>query len=200
MTDLDGLVERVILASASPRRQELLRLVISDFDVVPSAFDESQVAENLAPADHVLYSSQMKARDVAERYPDSLVIAADTVVVIDGKILGKPADRSDAARMLRMLGGRTHEVYTGVTVRKGQTERSGSECTCVTFRELADEMVSRYVSSGEPLDKAGAYAIQGRGTVLVSSIEGCYFNVVGLPLFRLSVLLEDFGVEVLADA
>ena len=189
----------IILASASPRRRELVSLLIRDFRIVPSEFDESLVPPELAPEEHVLHSARMKARDVAGAFPQSLVITADTVVVVDDTILGKPSDTAHAAAMLRMLGGRTHRVYTGVAVVCEGTERTDVECTQVTFRELSDEIISRYVASGEPMDKAGAYAIQGRGVVLIKSVSGCYPNVVGLPLYRLSVLLSEFGIEPLCE-
>ncbi len=185
----------MILASASPRREELLSLIVEGFRVVPSEFDESTVSLELKAADHVTYSSRMKARDVAAKYPDALVIGADTVVVVDGTILGKPKDAQEAARMLRALSGKTHQVYTGLTVIRNVMERSGFDCTDVTFRELGEDLASRYIATGEPMDKAGAYAIQGKGAVLIRSIDGCYFNVVGLPLYTLSVLLEEFGVR-----
>jgi septum formation protein len=189
----------VILASASPRRKELLCLLFDKFRVVPSEFDESNVPPELGPTEHVVYSSQMKARDVAARYPDSLVIAADTVVVVDGTILGKPADTEDATRMLRLLGGRVHQVYTGVSIAARGAERNGFECTDVAFRELDDDIIARYIATGEPMDKAGAYAIQGKGSVLIKGISGCYFNVVGLPIYLLSKLLEEFDIRPLED-
>jgi septum formation protein len=127
------------------------------------------------------------------------VIGADTVVVVDDAILGKPADAEDAARMLRMLGGRVHQVYTGVAVARDGVERHAFECTNVNFRPLTDELICRYIATGEPMDKAGAYAIQGKGAVLIKSISGCYANVVGLPLYRLSALLNEFGVEPLCE-
>lgn len=189
----------VILASASPRRRELLALLFRDFRVVPSQFDESLVPPELGPADHVHHSALMKARDVADTHPDSLVIGADTIVVIDGAILGKPANRADAIRMLEMLSGKTHQVYTGVALIHQGVERTGVECTDVDFADLDDEIIVRYVDTGEPLDKAGGYAIQGKGVVLIESIRGCYPNVVGLPLAMLSNLLVEFGVEPLCE-
>lgn len=190
---------KIILASASPRRRELLSLVFRQYEVIPSEFDESQVPAELGPKDHVRYSSLMKARDVARKYPNSLVIGADTIVVVDDRILGKPVDSVDAAHMLRSLSGRTHQVYTGIAIIKDGIETSELECTDVTFRELSDEVVSRYIASGEPMDKAGAYAIQGIASVLIQSINGCYFNVVGLPLYRLSNMLEEYGLQPLQD-
>lgn len=189
----------VILASASPRRNELLKLIFRDFRVIPSEFDESLVPKDLAPTDHVIHSALMKARDVAETHPESLVIGADTIVVVDDEILGKPANRADAIRMLDMLSGRTHEVYTGVALILEGVERTGVECTEVDFAALEDEIIVRYVDTGEPLDKAGGYAIQGKGVVLIESIRGCYPNVVGLPLAMLSSLLKEYGVEPLCE-
>ncbi|MCX8052270.1 MAG: Maf family protein [Armatimonadetes bacterium] len=187
--------QRVILASASPRRHELLRLIFPSFEVIPSNFDENLVPKELEPAKHVVYSAEMKAREVASSNPDSLVIGADTIVVINGEIMGKPLDEQDAARMLRSLSGRTHQVYTGIAAAANNTIHSDLECTDVTFREVPDELISRYIATGEPMDKAGAYAIQGKGSVLITGIKGCYFNVVGLPVFKLSQLLEKFGIE-----
>ncbi len=186
----------IVLASASPRRRELLSVVFDDFQVVPSDFDESTVPAHLPPPEHAVYSAAMKARDVARTHRESLVISADTIVVLGKEILGKPSGAQDAARMLRALSGKTHVVYTGLALVRGEQERSDFECTHVTFRELAEETISRYVATGEPLDKAGAYAIQGKGAVLIRSISGCYPNVGGLPLYKLSRLLEDFGIEV----
>ena len=185
----------VILASASPRRRELLALIFADFRVVPSRFDEDEVPDDLPPPQHVQHSALMKARDVAEQHPGSLIIGSDTIVVVDGAILGKPSDETDAARMLGMLSGRTHQVYSGIAVIMNGVERTAVECTDVTFTSLSSEIISRYVATGEPMDKAGAYAIQGKGSVLIEGRRGCYFNVVGLPVFRLSRLLEEFDVQ-----
>jgi|YNPNPStandDraft_1061719.scaffolds.fasta_scaffold08913_1 septum formation protein len=195
---MPGGAGRVILASASPRRRDLVSLIIDRFDVVPSDFDEDSVPGGLDPPRHVVYSAEMKALKTASSRPGALVIAADTVVVIDGRILGKPADEDDAARMLRLLSGRTHQVYTGVAVARDGVLRSDFECTQVTFRRLSEDLIARYVASGEPMDKAGAYAIQGKGGVLITGIRGCWFNVVGLPLYKLSRLLEEFGIEPLS--
>lgn len=184
----------VVLASASPRRRELLSLIFDGYRVVPSQFDEDSVPDEFAPADHVQHSALMKARDVAVANPQSLVIGSDTIVVVDSRILGKPEDEADAANMLAMLGGRTHQVYSGIALIKDGFERTAVESTDVTFRSLSDETISRYIATREPMDKAGAYAIQGVGSVLIESIAGCYFNVVGLPLHRLSRMLEDFGI------
>lgn len=131
---------------------------------------------------------------------NAIVIGADTIVVVGGEILGKPSDTDDARRMLRIISGRTHQVYTGlcvIEIRNGTTiEKSGIESTDVTVRRLTDSMIERYLTTGEPMDKAGAYAIQGKGAVLIERIKGCYFNVVGLPIYLLSLLLEELGMEV----
>ena len=193
---------RLILASASPRRRELISLICPDFETIPSEFDESTMPAELSPKEHVLLSAKEKARDVASKVSNGIVIGSDTVVSVDEYILGKPADEEDAARMLRMLSGRVHQVYTGVhviDVRDGkQRELNGCECTDVRFRELADQMIERYIATGEPMDKAGAYAIQGRGSVLIEGISGDFFNVVGLPVYRLGLILEELGMEVLS--
>lgn len=188
----------VILASASPRREELLRLLGIDFRVIPSEFDESVVA-TWPPERHVLESATGKAVWVATRIDDALVIGADTVVVVDDKILGKPKSAEDARSMLRLLSGRSHYVYTGICVLQrsgGNTVRTDRDYvrTEVRFGPLTDELVDLYVSTGEPLDKAGAYGIQERGSILVESVVGDYFNVVGLPLYRLSRMLMSFGI------
>ncbi|MBI2842063.1 MAG: septum formation protein Maf [Armatimonadetes bacterium] len=189
---------RIVLASASPRREELLKLICPQFEVIPSTFDESEMPDDLSPRDHVLLSAKYKARDIASRLTAGLVIGSDTVVAVGDEILGKPAGTEDAKRMLRLLSGRTHQVYTGVHVVDVQDgEQGGFESTDVRFRKLTEEIIDRYVATGEPLDKAGAYAIQGRGAVLVEGIQGCFFNVVGLPVYRLSLILEEFGLDVL---
>lgn len=185
----------VVLASASPRRKELLSLIFDDYRVLPSRFDEDEVPDELPPADHVQHSALMKARDVAAANPHSLVIGADTIVVVDSRILGKPKDTTEAAEMLNMLGGRTHQVYSGIALIRNGVEKTAFESTDVTFRPLSPELIARYIATGEPMDKAGAYAIQGKGSVLIEGIKGCYFNVVGLPIYRLSRMLEDTGIE-----
>ncbi len=191
---------RIVLASASPRRKELLALICPDYEVIPSEFDESLMPDDLSPSEHVTKSASEKAREVAARVGEALVIGSDTVVAVDEHILGKPKDDADAARMLGMLSGRAHQVYTGVCVidtRDGR-EECASESTDVRFRALDDALIVRYVMTGEPSDKAGAYAIQGLGSVLIEGITGDYFNVVGLPVYRLGRILEDFGLEALS--
>lgn len=165
----------------------------------PSSFNEELVPCELKPAEHAVYSAHQKAREVLTKHRDSLIIAADTIVVIDDQILGKPLNQDDAARMLRLLSGRTHQVYTGVAVACEETIRTDWECTDVTFRKISEELIWRYIATGEPMDKAGAYAIQGKASVFVKGIRGCFFNVVGLPIYKLSRLLEKMGYEPLTD-
>ncbi len=185
----------IILASASPRRRYLLRQAGLSVEVIPSDFDEESVTES-DPAARVERLATAKADRVALSHPDRWVIGADTVVVIDGKILGKPASGQEARKMLRRLAGRTHQVYTGYAVLcAAKHERfCGSVCTDVRFKELNEPEIAWYVSTGEPFDKAGAYAIQGIGTFLVKSINGSYTNVVGLPVCEVIELLIKEGV------
>jgi len=190
----------IILASASPRREELLRLMGLDFRVMPSDFDESAVIQ-WPPEEHVLESSMGKAMDVAVDISEGIIIGADTIVVVDEAILGKPENPDDARRMLRLLSGRSHFVYTGLCVCEmvgGMAARCLRDCvrTEVCFGDLTDETIDAYVATGEPLDKAGAYGIQERGGVLVEGIAGDYFNVVGLPVYRLSRMLAELGVPI----
>jgi septum formation protein len=169
-----------------------------EFQVIPSGVDEASV-EGDNPAGLVTALARAKAEDVASRVPEGLVVGADTIVVVDGAILGKPRDAQDAARMLRMLAGRAHEVYSGVAVVDAASGRcvSGHEVTEVRFRPLTDRNIENYLATGEPWDKAGAYAIQGVGSLLVSGITGDYTCVVGLPLGVLSSLLREFGLELI---
>lgn len=191
---------RIILASASPRRSELLALLCPRFEVIPSNFDESEVPGHYSSVEHVLTSASKKAEDVFQHTPDAIVIGADTIVSLDERILGKPADAEDAKIMLRLLSGKMHQVVTGLCVLGPSAQALTTyESTDVKFRPLSEDMIGRYVATGEPMDKAGAYAIQGRGAPLIESISGDFFNVVGLPLYKLSLLLERFGVEVLAE-
>jgi septum formation protein len=175
--------DELILASASPRRAELLRQIGVPFRRVVSEVDED-LHDPADPREHVRVLSRRKAEDVAGRLSSGIVLGADTIVVLDEHILGKPADEREAVEMLRMLSGRTHQVHTGLTLIDATSRAAVThvEVTEVTFRELTGEEIDAYVATGEPLDKAGAYGIQGRGALLVSGIKGCYFNVVGLPL------------------
>lgn len=185
----------IVLASASPRRQELLRRIgITEFDIrVPEAGES--YPEGLSPRQIVEYISREKA-DAAVRLctVDEIVITADTMVFLDDARLGKPADEADALRMLTALQGRHHTVCTGVTVRQGDHTVTESEETEVIFRPASEKELLAYIASGEPMDKAGAYGIQGKGSLLVEGIRGDFFNVMGLPLLRLSRMLEQFGI------
>lgn len=185
---------KFILASASPRRKEILENVGFCFDVIPSE-NEEKIKGDLSPKDTVEALAYQKALDVYSSYPDSVVLGADTIVVFNGEILGKPKDKADAKRMLKMLSGQTHEVRTGYAVLGGNTEIVLSECTLVTFFALSDEEIENYANTGEPMDKAGAYGIQGKGGLLVRSILGDYFNVVGLPVANVSRCLKMVGIE-----
>ena len=171
----------LILASASPRRAELLRNAGIAFSVDPAHVPE-QPLENEPPQEYAKRLAREKARAVLARHPKDAVLGADTIVVIGGRVLEKPLDTDDAARMLRALSGRTHEVITGVCLAAAGFERTQAESTRVTFAELSDQEIAGYVATGEPMDKAGAYAIQGIASRWAVRIEGCYFNVVGLPV------------------
>lgn len=189
---MKGTAPRVVLASASPRRRELLGCIVREFRVVEPGIDEE--AHFAPPLERGIQDvARAKCLAVAASCPDELVIAADTVVAVDGELLGKPADAEDAARMLRLLSGREHRVLTGVAVGLKELVQTGCETTRVVFDEISEEQIAAYVASGEPFDKAGAYGIQGRASVFVKGIEGCYFNVVGLPLHLLAKLLEGCG-------
>ena len=188
----------IVLASASPRRKQLLEMLgIENLKILPAKGEEI-APENAAPQELVMALAAHKAREVAEQCAaDDLVIGADTIVWLDGRPLGKPHSEDEAARMLRSLSGRTHRVYTGVALVRGGETITGCEESGVTFRELTDDEIRRYVQSGEPMDKAGAYGAQGRGALLVKRIEGDFFNVMGLPLCRLGQMLKEQGVEIL---
>ena len=174
---------KIILASASPRRRELLAQAGFEFEVVTSDVDEV-VDPSLTPDKLVMSLARQKAQAVAQNRADCAVIGSDTVVVLDGKVLGKPRDEADAVRMLESLSGRKHEVYTGVCIAFAGETHCFFERTSVNFCELDGEQIKAYVATGEPMDKAGAYGIQGKGCVLVEGIEGDYFNVVGFPVSR----------------
>ena len=188
---------KLILASQSPRRRELLGLLGIPFEIrVPNA-DETMDPTG-EPAQQVALVSRRKA-EATPREEDAVVIAADTIVVCDGKILGKPKDPEDAARMLRLLSGRTHQVMTGLTVLYQDKVCSHTEVTQVTFRELSDSEILRYVRSGEPMDKAGAYGIQGGAALFAQGICGDYYNVVGLPVCRLVQVLQETAPQLMED-
>lgn len=184
-------MRKVILASASPRRQELLKDIVSDFLVEPSGADES-VSEDMKATDIVQYLAMLKARDVAKKHPQDIVIGSDTIVVVDDTVLNKPKDEEDAYNMLKLLSGRRHKVMTGCAIVCCEKERSFCVETQVEFFELTDKEIHDYIKTKDPMDKAGAYGIQSKGKTLVKGIYGDYYNVVGLPLGRLKRELDDF--------
>ena len=186
----------IILASKSPRRQELLKLLGVEFTIETADIDE-HMDPDLPPQREVSRVAARKAAKIAEKHPDDLVIASDTIVVVDGRILGKPKDEADAFSMLRLLSGRRHEVMTGLCVRQGARETCETVITAVQFRALSDAEIRAYIETSEPMDKAGAYGIQGRASVFVTGIEGDYFSVMGLPVCRLCQCLRTFGVTIL---
>jgi len=187
---------KIVLASSSPRRIGLLRQIGLEFTSVDPGGDESSVHPD--PRRRVMENALAKARNVAASHRDAVVIGADTVVFIDGMVLGKPASKGEAAAMLRRLSGNVHKVFTGVAVihpSRGSVVRY--EESLVHIRTLSEEEISRYVEGGEPLDKAGAYAIQGQGAVFVDRVVGCFHNVIGLPLSLLWSMLAEVGVALL---
>lgn len=190
-------MKRIVLASASPRRREMLKQLGLEFDVVIKPVAET-IEDKTAPAEAVSMLAWRKAREVAGTLGEGIVIGADTVVVHRDKILGKPASPSEALAVLRTLSGSAHLVVTGLCVMDAATGKTvkDTQTTRVFFRRLADDEIRAYVESGEPMDKAGSYGIQGLGAVLVDRIDGCYFNVVGLPLTRLSLALREFGINI----
>lgn len=188
----------IVLASASPRRKELLRMLrTEDLKIIP-AYGEETFSKGMQPDEIVCSLSLMKAHEVSRKCASTdVIIAADTIVSLDGEILGKPADKADAHRMLLALSGRRHTVFTGVTVMKGETVITEYERTDVRFRQLTELEILAYIETGEPMDKAGAYGAQGIGSLFVEGIEGDFFNVMGLPLCRLSKMLEKLGVSLI---
>ncbi len=184
-------MSRLILASASPRRRELLAQAGFSFEVFPAHIPEDPLLDE-DPIAYVTRLAREKAQAVYKQLgdPEAVILGADTTVSLDNHILGKPDDNADAARMLRMLSGRTHRVITGVAVVSAMAAEIAAEVTAVRFLTLSDEEIAAYIATGEPMDKAGAYAIQGRAARWIPRVEGCYFNVVGLPLALVSTLLE----------
>lgn len=188
---------RLILASQSPRRRALLEQIgVPQFDILAPDADESY-DPTLTPQEIVCSICRKKAEAalVLANDPDAIIITADTMVFLDGMRLGKPTDEADAAQMLRSLSGRTHTVCTGVSVARGERIETQAETTAVTFRTLTDAEIAAYIASGDPMDKAGSYGIQGKPALFVSGIEGDYFNVMGLPLHRLGQMLKGFGMD-----
>ena len=188
----------IVLASGSPRRSELLRMIgIKSFKVIPDT-DEEEIVPGLSPELTVCKIALSKAKNVSRLCKDNdIIIAADTLVYLDGYPLSKPCCVNEAAEMLRLLSGRQHSVFTGIALLRGNVHTTGAERTEVFFRDISDREIISYVRTGEPLDKAGAYGAQGRGAVFIERIEGDFFNVMGLPLCRLAIMLRNSGVHVL---
>ncbi|HEX2094125.1 MAG TPA: Maf family protein [Longimicrobiaceae bacterium] len=182
----------LILASQSPRRAELIGRLGLRFETLPADIDESY-RPGETPDEHAERLAREKALTISRTRPEALVVGSDTIVVVDGDVLGKPRDRENAVEMLLRLGGREHEVHTGIAVARGDRVESGLERVRVRFRPLDRERCEEYVATGEPMDKAGAYGIQGFGSALVEGIEGDYFAVMGLPVVRMLGLIERFG-------
>ena len=179
----------LVLASASPRREELISLISDDVLIHPADVDESY-DHNISSEDVPEMLAVRKAKAVAHEFPDDTVIGCDTCVIIEGEILGKPESLEDAKRMLTLLSGKTHKVITGCAIFKNGRSLSFSETTEVTFYQLNEKEIEEYAESGEPMDKAGAYGIQGLGSLLVKGINGDYFNVVGLPVGKLNKMMK----------
>lgn len=191
---------RLILASKSPRRCGLLKQLGLDFEVIPSKIEEDLISGE-SPRRHVIRLAEAKAIDVGHQYPDAWVVGADTIVDIDGMILGKPMDRQEALKMLQRLSGKEHRVWTGFSVyhlRKGKAASEAVE-TAVRIKSLCVEEMEWYVATAEPLDKAGGYGIQGIGSFMIESVKGSYTNVVGLPLCELIEMLIRLGALTLSD-
>lgn len=185
---------KIVLASASERRQELLSRLVENFEIIVSEFDENEVVFEGNVKEYVENVALGKAIDVQKNiHDDSLIISADTIVTLDNKILGKPKDAEEAFSMLKELSGRTHNVYSGVVLLNAKSGEiiKDSLCTEVKFSKLNDEEIKKYIESKEPLDKAGAYGIQGKGGIFVEEIKGCYYNVVGLPLNKLKKMMDE---------
>lgn len=188
----------IVLASGSPRRRELMEMLdVKDLVIIP-AKGEEKPPEGVGPGELVMALASAKAREVAAaRAAGDTVIGADTIVWVDGRVLGKPHSEQEAGQMLRLLSGNVHEVYTGVCLIKDGEESCRFDVTRVRFRPLSEREIAAYIKTGEPMDKAGAYGAQGKAALFVQSIEGDFFNVMGLPLCMLGEMLKQRGVEVL---
>lgn len=187
----------LILASQSPRRRELLGLLGHPFVIRVADIDEA-MDPDLAPFDEVARVSRLKALAV-RRENEDIVVAADTIVVCGGQVLGKPRDEADAFRMLRLLSGRDHQVMTGMTVCRGEECVTVTEVTDIHFRPLSDGEIRHYIATGEPMDKAGAYGIQGGAALFATHLDGDYYNVMGLPVCKLTSLLRRFGLRIMGE-
>ena len=190
--------EKIILASESPRRKELLKNVGCEFEVIPSGFNEDSVIyDGNNPCLYAMSLAELKAEEVSRLYDDCIVIAADTIVILEGKIYGKPINRSQAENMLKYLSGKCHKVITGICIIKriDKLKIQDFKCTDVWFDDLSDEKIEKYLDTGEYKDKAGSYGIQGKGSLLVKKIDGCFYNVMGLPMNTLEIMLNKIGIS-----
>lgn len=188
---------KIILASSSPRRKQLLEQIGLEFDIITSDIEEN-IEKNENAGQLVERLALNKALDVAQRTQTrNLVIGADTVVCKEQEILGKPRDKQEAYEMLKALSGRTHKVMTGVAIVEAPNGKSlvMHEETSVKFRDLSDDEIKEYIATGEPMDKAGSYGVQGKGALFIEKIDGCYFNVVGLPLSKFCIMIKEFGID-----
>ena len=190
---------KFILASSSPRRRDLLLRLQIPFDIIPPDVDESIIASDGNPEIYCTSLAELKANDISQHYPNELVIGADTIVVLDDQIIGKPYDKPQAQNMLRILSGKTHQVYTGVYMKckEKKLHHLFAEVTMVTFRNLDERDISHYIESCTPYDKAGSYGIQDWSTVFIKEINGCYDNVVGFPISRFYQELKKLGINIL---
>ncbi|MGN0452950.1 MAG: Maf family protein [Ruminococcus sp.] len=184
-------MRRIVLASASPRRQELITLISHNVIAVPSGEEEIR-PEGIEAGEVPRYFATLKAQSVASDFPDDVVVGCDTAVLLEGEILSKPESQEDAYKKLKALSGKTHHVITGCAIISGGSEKSFSSVTEVEFYPLSDDEILKYIRTGECMDKAGAYAIQGKGALFVKAIKGDYFNVVGLPVAELSRMIREF--------
>lgn len=191
MSKTADMEDKIILASASPRRRELMGVITESFEIITADVDET-IKEGTPPTEAVMELSLKKAKAVSEKHAGRTVIGADTIVVCDGTILGKPENSEHAYEMLKMLSGRTHSVLTGVTITDGQKTDTFYVSSEVTFFQLTEDEILSYVAGGEPDDKAGAYAIQGKGSLFVEKINGDYFNIVGFPVSEVNRHLKNF--------
>ncbi len=191
--------KKLILASQSPRRSDLLSSIGVDFKVEPAKNFQEVDSSNKPAHEVVLINAEGKAGEIAQNRPDELVLGVDTVGAFQDQVLEKPKDKEDAFRMLKMLQGQTHEVLSGLCLQLGTKKLTHIESTHITFLPLTDEEIRAYIETGEPMDKAASYAAQGIGGLFIQKIEGDYFNVVGLPLYRLNLMLKEFDINLLTD-
>ncbi|MDD6188561.1 MAG: Maf family protein [Clostridiales bacterium] len=192
------MLPHIVLASKSPRRRELLTMLgVTDFEIIPAA-SEAEFPSGIHPGEAAISVALGKAEEIAPRAPEGvLILAADTVVSLEGRILEKPADEDEAFAMLSALSGRSHTVYSGVVLIQGGKKLCRYEATDVRFRSLGEDEIRRYIATGEPMDKAGAYGAQGMASVFIERIDGDFFNVVGLPICTLGRMLEEFGYRII---